>query len=227
MVDSNTLATIVWGILTGLLITYIAYRILRLKPKPTKPLPFLQDQRPWILLVRPEEEKESPFAITIKRLAYAYQIPIQEATPDKSPYPLPRHIQAVVFQGRFLWFTKNTFDKDHFLFSLSAAKEHWNNYMYSYRQSLSRSVSVLTPGLFATHGAEFADSYVASAFYDPDSFTISEEGSIETDEIGIPYHKYMEEGLKSVGANVRDLRSLTPVRDYVYVTRPRHIEENM
>lgn len=223
----QVVSSVVWGMISGAVVVFVLSRVLRRPRGPVRPLPFLRDQRPWILLVRPDDAKDDPFVITVKRLAYQYGVPVHESTPDKSPYPLPRHVSAVVFQGRFLWFTKNTFDKDLFTFSLSAAKEHWDNYLYTYRQSLRRSTVLLTPGLFATHGAEFPDSYLSVAFFDPDDYTVSDDGSIETDSVGLPYHPYMHEGLNRVGSAVRDLRSLSPVCDFVYVTRPRHVEESM
>lgn len=225
--DAALLSTIVWGVLAGIALAYVLAKLLRPSPESPKPLPFLKDQRPWILLVRPDDAKDDPFVITVKRLAYQYEVPVQEVPPSQSPYPLPSHIMAVVFQGRFLWFTKNTFDKDLFQLSLAAARESWNNYLHAYRASLRRSVVLLPPGFYATHGAEFADSYLAAAFFDPGDYEIADDGGIETDNVGIPYHPYMYEGIRMVGATIRDLRNFEPVREFVYVSRPRHVEENL
>ena len=218
---------IVWGIILGLAASYLLYRLLRAKPSPPKPLFYDRNQRPWVLLVYPEEKKDSAFVLWAKRLAYEYGIPVKEARPDQSPYPLPSHLSAIIFQGRYLWFTENTFDRETYRVSLYSASENWKSYLKYFRSSLRRSVSILRPGLFATHGGDFPDSYLSKAFYTSDEFAVTEDGEITTDYMGIPYHPYMEEGLRYVGMNVQDHTDFVPFREQVYVVKPIVHEEFM
>lgn len=226
-VTASMVSNVVLALAVSALFLLILYTLLRPRPAKEPLLPYDRDSQPWVLIVRPDSDKDDPLVITAKRIAYQYQVPFQEVPPEQSPLPLPSHMKAIVFQGRYLWFTTNTFDKEQYVRSLIAARTHWENYLASYRRSLSRTVTIIHPGIYATHGTDFADAYPASAFVDSDDIYISEDGSIEPSAVGLPYHPYMEEGLRMFGAQIRDLRNLSPVRENVYVVRPKTVEEQL
>ncbi len=220
------IAELVWSVIIGLAVSYLLYRALRVEEKP-KFLPFDEKTRPWLLIVRSEKDKDDPFVLRVKRIAYESGVPVREVDHSSSPYPLPSHIIAVVMQARYLWFTKNTFDEELFRRSLSRAVVSFRKYLESWERSLSRSVVIIRPGLYATNPGSFPVSYTDSAFLLPGEFEITEDGAVETEFFGMPYHPYMEEGLRMFGSAVRDVRSLAPYREMIYVRSPITREERL